>query len=170
MIDIKACFIGHRTVENSEKTMALLKETVISLLNEGVTTFIFGSRSAFDDLSLSVVTQLKKEYPFIKRIYVRSSFQHIDKTYEAYLLSSYEETYFPSKLERAGKYSYVERNYEVIDSSTYCIFYYNENYVPTQSRKQNNQLTTSYRKSGTRAAYDYAVKKKKNIINVYRQY
>lgn len=54
-----------------------------------------------------------------------------------YLLESYEETYFSPKLEKAGKYSYVERNYEMIDSSTYCVFYYNENYVPPLSRQPN---------------------------------
>ena len=73
---------------------------------------------------------LKKTYPLIKRVYVRSNYPNIDKSYEEYLLKSYEETYFPPKLENAGKYSYVERNYEMIDNSTYCIFYYNENYVP----------------------------------------
>ena len=78
---------------------------------------------------------------------------------------SYEETYFPTKLENAGKYSYVKRNYEMIDSSTYCVFYYNENYTPPLNRQA---LPSFKRTSGTKIAYTYATKKNKNIINLYK--
>ena len=115
--------------------------------------------SEFDKLSWEIVSEIKQEYPSIKRVYVRSSYQHIDKLYEKYLLKSYEETFFPKKLENAGKYSYVERNYEMINLSTYCVFYYNENYIP-QLKNQRN--------SGTKIAYNYAIKKKKKIINLYK--
>lgn len=107
--------------------------------------------SEFDDLSWKIVTALKVKYPYIKRVYVRAAYQYIDKCYEKYLLESYEETYFPSKSENAGKYSYVERNYEMIDSSTYCVFYYNKNYVPSLSRQAKyNVLLLSERNSGTK--------------------
>ena len=84
-------------------------------------------------------------------------YPYIDKTYEDYLLQFFEETYFPQKIENAGRSSYVERNYEMIDTSSYCIFYYNENYI-----------APSRRKSGTRIAYEYAVKKGKKLINLYK--
>ena len=48
----------------------------------------------------------------------------------------------------------------MIDESDYCIFYYNENYVPI-TKKQNQSKV-----SGTKLAYEYAVKKNKHIINV----
>lgn len=163
---MKVCFIGHRTIEKSEKLIALLKEVVETFINKGVTTFLFGSMSQFNDLSWDIVTKLKENYPFIKRVYVRSSYQYISKDYEEYLLKSYEETYFPPKLEKAGKYSYIERNYEMIDNSTYCVFYYNENYV-VQS-KRNTLSSTSYH-SGTKIAYEYAMKKKKEIVNLYKR-
>ncbi len=166
---MKVCFIGHRTIENAEEVISSLKETVVELIKKGVTTFLFGSMSAFDDLSWKVVTQLKEEHPFIKRIYVRSTYPYIDKSYEKYLLESYEETYFPPKIENAGKYSYVERNYEMIDNSTYCVFYYNENYIPTlKSPTKRHILLPSKRNSGTKIAYEYAQKKKKEIINLYK--
>lgn len=94
---MKACFIGHRTIEETEELTSLLKNTVITLIKKGVTSFLFGSMSAFDDFSWKVVTDLKKEYPFIKRVYVRSSYQYIHESYEKYLLELYEETYFPPK-------------------------------------------------------------------------
>lgn len=156
---MQACFIGHRTIKKTEELIYSLKETIVTLINKGVTTFLFGSMSEFNDLSWEVVTQLKQEYPSIKRIYVRSAYQWIDASYERYLLQSYEETYFPLKVEKTGKCSYIKRNYEMIDNSSYCVFYYNENYMPSSSK----------RNSGTKIAYEYATKKKKEIINLYQQ-
>lgn len=167
---MKACFIGHKTIEKNDELIASLKETIVTLINKGVTTFLFGSMSQFNDLSWEVVTELKKRYHFIKRVYVRSAYQHMDKSYEDYLLKSYEETYFPPKIEHAGKYSYIERNYEMIDTSTYCVFYFNEGYIapPKRQSKHNNMLTTPRRNSGTKIAYTYATRKKKEIINLYK--
>ncbi len=48
----------------------------------------------------------------------------------------------------AGKYVYVERNYEMVDKSKYCIIYYIGN----------------REKSGTALALEYARKKKREII------
>lgn len=163
---MQVCFIGHRNIEKKDELIFLLKDAIVTLINRGATTFLFGSKSEFDRLSWEVVTDLKKKYPFIKRVYVRATHQNIDKTYEEYLLQSYEETYFPPKLEKAGKFSYVERNFEMIDNSTYCVFYYNETYTPSPKR---NAMLTSRRKSGTKIAYEYAIKKKKQIINLYKK-
>ena len=166
---MQGCFIGHRTIKKTEALVSLLKETVEALIDKGVTAFLFGSMSEFDELSWEVVTKLKEKYPFIKRIYVRSGYPRIDKAYEEYLFELYEETYFPTSLENAGKYVYVERNYEMIDNSTYCVFYYNENYTPPlKQRFKYNSSMPLRRTSGTKIAYEYAVKKKKTIINLYK--
>ena len=163
---MQVCFIGHRTIEKSEELISSLKETIVQLINKGATTFLFGSKSEFDTLSWEVVSQLKNKYAFVKRVLVRSAYQYISKAYEEYLLQSYEETFFPPKLENAGKCSYVERNYEMIEKSTYCIFYYNKNYIPPL---KNQKLLSSSSNSGTKIAYEYATKKNKQIINLYKQ-
>ena len=155
---MRVCFIGHKRIENGGELISLLRKTIVELINKGVTTFLFGSMSEFDRVSWETVTEIKKEHPFIKRVYVRSAYQDIDKSYEKYLLKFYEETYFPSDIENAGKYSYVERNYEMINNSKYCVFYYNENYAKSIKRR-----------SGTQIAYEYAIKKKKAVINLYTQ-
>ena len=166
---MQACFIGHRTINKNEELISSLKQTIISLINKGVKTFLFGSKSEFNELSWETVTELKKAYPFIKRVYVRSIYQCIDESYEKYLLESYEETFFPQKLEKAGKFSYVERNYEMIDNSMYCVFYYDENYVvPLNRQSKKNILLQTQRNSGTKLAYCYAIKKNKTIINLYK--
>ncbi len=56
----------------------------------------------------------------------------------------------------AGRASYVERNQAMINDSDFCIFYYNKNYIPKTKTK-----------SGTKIAYEYALRKKKNIINLF---
>ena len=71
------------------------------------------------------------------------------------LLGFEEEFEHKSKYE-AGRASYVERNQAMINDSDFCIFYYNKNYVP--STKTN---------SGTKLAYEYAVRRKKKIINLF---
>lgn len=152
---MKVCFIGHKTIEKSDIVKEILRETVVYLIDKGVTIFIFGSKSAFNFLAWEVVTDLKREFPYIKRIYIRSSYPNLEDSYKAYLLNDYEETYFPEKLKKAGKYTYVERNYEMINLSNFCVFYYNKNYQP-----QN-------RNSGTKIAYNYAIKTNKEIINLY---
>ena len=149
------CFIGHRTINETEELKSKLYETIEKLIVENsIDTFLFGSRSRFNDLCHEIVTQIKEKYPHIKRIYVRAEYQNIDETYKAYLLENYEDTYYPEQIIGAGKVAYVERNYEMINKSHFCIFYYDEQNAPTT------------RKSGTKIAFDYAVKQKKEIIRI----
>ena len=155
---MQVCFIGHRKIDKTEQLKQSLEKTVSILIKRGFTVFLFGSKSEFDDLSWEIVTKLKEQHEKVKRVYVRSAFKDIDDAYERYLLKSYEESYYPNKIENAGKFSYVERNYEMIDKASVCVFYYDENYTIKTKRK-----------SGTKVAYDYALKKKKEIINLYKQ-
>ena len=151
--NINCCFLGHRKIIITDNLINHLKDIVEKLIIKNkVNTFLFGSKSEFNDLCYSVVTKLKQRYPHIKRVYVRAEFPQIDENYKAYLLESYEDTYFSHNAIGAGKAVYIERNRDMIDKSDFCIIYYNENYSPTN------------RKSGTQIALNYAVKRKKNII------
>ena len=149
------CFIGHRTINETEELKALLCEVIEKLiLDENVDTFLFGSKSRFDSMCLELVTAIKERYPHIKRVYVRAEFPVIGDDYKAYLLRSYEDTYYPEKVIGAGKAAYVERNCEMIDNSRFCIIYYDESNVPAM------------RKSGTKVALDYAIKQEKHIVKL----
>lgn len=149
------CFFGHRTINETEELRTKITETVEKLItNENVDTFLFGSKSEFDRLCLELVTKLKEKYPHVKRIYVRAEFPFINDNYLNYLLKSYDDTYYPEKLHGAGRAAYVERNYEMINNSKYCIVYYDEQNAPTT------------RKSGTKIAIDYAIKKGSEVIIV----
>ena len=157
------CFIGHRNVVVTNDLQRKLKELIEKLiLQENVDTFLFGSKSGFDDLCFLLVTEMKKTYPHIKRVYVRCDYLNLAQCYLDCILKDYEATYMPKRIENAGRASYLERNQEMIDRSDFIVFYYNENYAPKPVRQ-----------SGTKRAYEYALRKnkdeKKKIVNVYKQ-
>lgn len=152
MPNITCTFFGHRKIDVTEELERSVREEIENLIvNEKVGTFLFGSRSEFIDLCYDIVSELRKVHPFIKRIYVRAEYPFIDDSYKDMLLENYEDTYFPEKIIDAGSAVYVERNFKMIDESKFCIIYFNEKYLPKN------------RKSGTKAALDYAVKKGKII-------
>ncbi|MBE7092174.1 MAG: DUF1273 domain-containing protein [Clostridiales bacterium] len=149
------CFIGHRKISETEDLKIRLWNLIEDLiLNQNVCTFLFGSKSGFNSLCEDVLIKAKEKYPHIKRVYVRAEFPHIDEQYKKYLLQFCDDTYFPEKLINAQRSSYIKRNYEMIDKSDFCVFYFNEQHAPTT------------RKSGTKVALDYAIKKNKIIYNL----
>ncbi len=149
------CFFGHRTVSETEELKRRLSEIIEDLIvKENVHTFLFGSKSRFNDLCLEATTQIKEKYPHINRVYVRAEYPYINKQYKNHLLQSYEDTYYPERIINSGKAAYIERNYEMINKSKFCVAYY------------NSEKTYSTRKSGTKIAFDYATQKGKKIINL----
>ena len=177
--EVRCSFIGHRTVENSEIIISILKDKIVALIEqEGVNTFLFGSRSEYDDLCHSVVTELREVYPFISRVAYTCRSEAATMEYERedderafsklmgkeiHLKGFESEVEFAKKYE-AGRASYIERNQAMIDDSNFCIFYFNESYSPRGAGR-----------SGTRLAYDYAkrVEKRKQsqlvVINIFPQ-
>ena len=147
------CFVGHRTIKETVELREKLTAEIERLITEEkVDTFLFGSKSEFDRVCLELVTKCKEKHPHVKRIYVRAEYPNINNDYEAYLLRFYDDTDYPKKLLGAGKAVYVERNFEMIDNSRFCIVYYDEENAP------------STRKSGTKIALDYAQKKGRTVI------
>ena len=150
------CFIGHREINETDKLKAKLKKIIEELIvNKKVDTFLFGSKSKFNDLCFDVVSKIKEKYPHIKRIYVRAEYPYINDEYKNYILKNYEDTYYPEKIMGAGKAVYVERNCEMIKNSRFCVVYYNESNLPIN------------RKSGTQIALDYARKNGSKIIGLF---
>lgn len=150
------CFFGHRKIEETNILKANLYHKIEALiLEKNVTSFLFGSKSQFDDLCHTVVTELKEKYLFIERVYVRAEYQHISDEYKKYLQNFYEHTYYPEQIEKAGRASYIKRNFEMIDKSDFCVCYYDTNYI-----------LSSKGKSGTKIAYEYAKKKNRCIMNI----
>ena len=149
------CFFGHRKTGRDEVVKEKVRDAVEKLIvEEKVFTFLFGSKSGFDRLCLEVVSELKEKYPRIKRIYVRAEYPEIGEEYQKYLSHFYEESYFPEKIRFSGRAIYIERNFEMIEKSRFCIIHYDEKVAPTT------------RKSGTEIAWRKAEKAGREIIVV----
>ncbi len=149
----------------------LIRTEVIAMIEtKEVNTFIFGSKSRFDNLCYKIVTDLKKtHYPFLCRIAYITKGQFVAteeerERFENVLnkisggtveISAFDRIEYHKILDKSGKASYVERNRLMIDASDYCIFYYDENRRPPHGN------------SGTALAYAYATKKRKTIIDLF---
>ena len=166
-----------------------MEKTIENLVNkEGVTTFLFGSRSEFDTLCHSIVTDLKAKYPHIKRkAYTcrsetctleneREKWEEIYSHFEkrpVTLLGVEEEVEHKTKW-TSGKAQYVERNYAMIDDSHFCVFYYDPYYQPPRRKYSKRSVGDYQPKSGTQLASDYAYQRKRGgkditVINVYEE-
>lgn len=183
-MDGKSCaFIGHRKIDETVDLKIRLQNLIEGLIADGFDTFSFGSKSDFDALCHEIVTDLRKKYPYIKRVaypvatenaLLEKDKERIEKVCFNVLKKeidfiSYEEVKSNDKLLKSGKASYVERNRLMIDESDFCVFYYDESYRPERkkySKKGLNGLYTS-QKSGTALAYSYALSKNKPIINLF---
>ena len=183
------CFIGHRKIERTDKLLKNLTSLIGGLIHEqGVNTFLFGSRSEFDDLCHSIVTELQKNNPQIKRIMYTCRSEYAVKKEEKeeregiarevtkrdIKYKDYDGAMMSDRLWSAGKASYVERNQDMINASDYCVFYYNPQYLPPR-RKYSKRAVGDYQpKSGTKVAFDYANQRKRNgkdinIINLCKE-
>lgn len=161
-----ATVIGHRNLNTDDIFRMKLKLFFSELIERrGIDTFLFGSRSAFNTLCLNAVTEIKQLRPHIRRIYVRAEFPNIDRSYESYLLEFYDETYFPDQIANAGKAVYLKRNFHMIDRADLCVFYYDPNYLPCSAA--SGHVRSRAPKSGTEAAYNYALKLRKTVLNLF---
>ena len=84
-----------------------------------------------------------------------------------FLTEGYEDSICPDGIASAGKASYVERNHAMVLASDFCVFYYNENYLPDMRKASKKVLTNHQPKSGTQLAFDFAKAQGKVIINLY---
>lgn len=154
---LKCCIIGHRNIEITNDLKVNIKNKLHILIQKGVTEFLLGSRSQFVDLCNILLIELQDKFPCIKRIYVRAEYPFISDKYFEYLKTLYDDSYFYDKDGKSHKLNYVKRNEYLVDCSDVCLFYFNSEYIPLSKTK-----------SGTRLAYEYAIKNNKNIINLYK--
>ena len=165
---MKTCsFFGHRDTPQTEELKEKVREVVERIIvGEGVDTFLFGSRSKFDELCHIVVTELQEKYPNIRRIAylckhetaclvgagaeTRRTIKLV--TGRDVYVGEYEEINKSNRVNSAGRAAYVERNQVMIDESDVVVLYLVEN---------------KNRRSGVKIASEYAKKKKKVSFNIF---
>ena len=160
---MKACsFFGHRDTPQTDELKQKVREMVEHLIvEEGVDTFLFGSRSKFDELCHIVVTELKEKYPRIQRIAYLCKHetaclvgagmslkrQTKELTGREVYVPEYEEIKKSDRVNSAGRAAYIERNQWMVDNSNFVIFHLN-----TAEEKKG---------SGTTLIYEYLKRKKR---------
>lgn len=176
------CFIGHRKIEITNELELSIRHILKMLIeNEGVRTFAFGSRSEFNFLCHSIVTDLQKEFNGLERVCMpcrsevctleneRKKFEEMCSNIlkEKVHLMGYEREIEHKTKFTSGRAAYVERNQALIDMSDFCVFYFDENYLPPERKAFKRSALPYQPKSGTAIAYKYAKQKKKYIINIF---
>ena len=147
---MKSCsFFGHRDVVITKNLKDKLKEIIENLIiNENCYTFYFGEMGDFDNLCYEIVSEFKKFYPTINRIYVCTDEKTLFKRKRKNLKKYEQETVLT--LDFSWWYTIIYyRNLAIIDNSDFVIFYV--------LNKEN---------SGANKAMNYAIKTKKKYINV----
>lgn len=156
-IDFKSCScFGHSKIEITKEFEENLKSTFERLITkENVKYFYFGGFGMFDDLCHTIITELKNKYPDIYRIFCLSDPRHQrlnkrpkwikDEDYEAIVYLDLSFDYWYTRI--------YFRNCEMINKSDFVVFYVNHS-----------------QRSGAYKAMQYAIKKKKNIINTCRRW
>jgi len=145
-------FFGHSTIEITDT----LKKDLRNLIRQKITqenygVFLFGGFGKFDELAWEIVSELKKEYPHIKRIFVLTEEKHLKKYKRPKYLKDedYEEFIYLQLQYNGFRTRIYYRNIEMINISDFVIFYV------------NNTLN-----SGAYKIYKYAKLKKKQFCNL----
>ena len=149
----KICsFFGHRTIKYENFIRLELFRIIENLITEeGYDTFIFGGFSEFDKLCHQIVTELKRKYHFVRRVFCLIEEKHMTKKPSFLVDEEYEGfAYYTLKFDYWYTRIYY-RNCEIIKNSDFIIFYAEE--------RQN---------SGAFKALKFAIKNKSNFINLYR--
>lgn len=146
------CFIGHRQINNQKDIEIALYKVIISLIESGADVFLLGSRGQFNDLAYKTLKsiRLKTDYSY-SIVYVRAEYPYADDNYCTNLLNYYDDVIMPDQVKKAGKLAYILRNYYMIDNSDIVVVHLSD---------------ICNKHSGTKIAFDYANKKKKQIINI----
>lgn len=162
----KATIIGHRDFVGDDEWKKFLTDKIIVLIeNYGVDSFYVEKKSNFVSFCCDIIRELKKDYPHVKLINVWGEYLYYNDMVDKLELQYYDKLLRPECFIGAGKNIFVKRNQYLIDNSDVILFYFNEN-VKGRWTGIKGELPHKVR-SGTRIAYEYAVKKKKRIINAF---
>lgn len=139
----KICsFCGHGGISYSIEVQEKVKDTIEALITDGVDTFLLGGYGNFDIMAARTVYNLKSKYPHIKSILV---VPYLNRTYNT---DYYDETEYPAIENVPMRFAIVKRNEWMVNKADVVIAYVEHDW------------------GGAYKTYDYAIKKKKQLINI----
>ena len=128
MMKMRACCgFGHRDV--LEKIDDAVYAAVLKAAEQGCDIFYTGAMGEFDSLFSSAVRKVKKTYPKIKLICVKSYFTNDLNTNGEYYAALYDDVFIPDELaEIHPKAAIKYRNRWMIDHSDIILIYTKRTY------------------------------------------
>lgn len=138
-----ACIIGNGNFKYSSAMWKKVDETIYQLIEKGVTRFLFGEYSELGNLCFFTVGIYKRTHPEIKRIKFNVDYNEKDNTLRR-STEKYDKSIALKLMGNSEKSVNLRRYMALITESENCIFFFDD--------KPN---------SDTKAAYNYAVQKKK---------
>lgn len=143
------CFFGHGDTD-SDIFKILYSEIEKHITQFNIATFYVGGYGSFDRMSVVILNEIKRKYPYINIVHVLA-YLPIEKTNE-YKTSLYSSTIYPNGLEIVPqKFAITYRNRWIVEQSDCLITY----------------VRTSY--GGAYKALQYAKRKGKKIVNLYKR-
>lgn len=138
-------FCGHGDIYYDSDIKQSLQKEIETAIKHDETEFLLGGYGNFDLLAATVLKNLKSKYPQIKSTLVTP---YIDKKYDTNL---YDESIYPPLENVPKKFAIIKRNEWTVDKSNLVIAY------------------VKYNWGGASRTLNYAVKKRKNIVNLANQ-
>ncbi len=142
---MKVAFCGNSRIFNAEKLKKALYETVLELINKGATEFLLGGYGEFDILCALVLKSLKQDFPYIKSTIV---IPYINKKYNEDL---YDDSEYPELEKVPPRLAILKRNEYMVDKADLLVSY------------------VVYTHGGSFKTFKYAVKKKKEIVDLIKR-
>lgn len=135
-------FCGHGKITYTDETRKQLRDTIEKLISEGADEFLLGGYGAFDIMAANAVRSLKEKYPNIRSVLV---VPYIDKDFDK---NTYDCSEYPP-IERVPKrFAILKRNEWMVSRADVLVAYVDHDW------------------GGAAKTLEYAVSKKKMIINV----
>ena len=149
----KSCvFFGHRWISLSKQEQTLLQDTITNLITKaGVTDFVFGGYGSFDSIAFQTVSQLKNQYPLIKRVRALSYFPKNQEDID-YLNQLYDLVYLPEGVEIGPqRYAITKRNRILAKECDFMVCYVMSNsggaYTAMKTAKANRKTVINIAKN-----------------------
>lgn len=142
---MKVTFCGHGKEEYGEAISKRLYEIIEELIKSGADEFLLGGYGNFDMLAAHTVKDLQQVYPHVKSTLV---VPYINRSYDKEL---YDGSVYPPIENVPKKYAIVKRNEWSVNQADVVVAY------------------IKYDWGGASKTYEYARKKKKSVVNLYKE-
>ena len=149
------CFTGHRDIpaEKGENVKTKLKEQILVLLEEGISTFLVGGALGFDMLAAEVLVDLReregKKFRLVSVLPFpdwREGWPAEEYAREEAILKNCDE--FSLSGEKCDRKLYLDRDRKMVDASSVCVAW------------------CSRRSGGTAYTVRYALKQGVQVVNL----